>query len=108
MCKAKKRTTNVQKNDAIVNPAKPKNAPDLGPVAVMAATRTDLFSLCEVFNFDKNDFYRLMTSRLYVDRLQPPGFSVTGPFVVAFTGVTTSVFDVYASGIGIALIVVWV
>jgi len=82
-CKAEKRTSDVQKNDAIVNPAKPKNASDLGPVAVMAATRTDLFSLCEVFNFDKNDFYRLMTSRLYVDRLQPQGFSVTGPFIGA-------------------------
>jgi len=79
----RKRTLDVQKNDAIVNPAKPKNASDLGPVAVMAATRTDLFSLCEVFNFDKNDFYRLMTSRLYVDRLQPEGVSVTGPFVGA-------------------------
>jgi hypothetical protein len=73
----------VQKKDAIVNPAKPKNAPDLGPVAVMAATRTDLFSLCELFNFGKNDFYRLMISRLYVDRLHPDGFSVTGPFVGA-------------------------
>jgi purine-nucleoside phosphorylase len=73
----------VQKNDAIVNPAKPKNAPDLGPVAVMAATRPDLFSLCEVFNFNKRDFYRLMISRFYVDRLQPQGVSLTGPFVGA-------------------------
>jgi purine-nucleoside phosphorylase len=78
-----KRTPDVQNNDAIVNPAKSKHAPDLGPVAVMAATRTDLFSLCELFNFDKNDFYRLMISRLYFDRLHPNGFSVTGPFVGA-------------------------
>ena len=81
--KARLRTSDVQKNDAIVNPAKPKNGPDLGPVVVMAATRTDLFSLCEVFNFNKNNFYRLMTSRLYGDRLQPKGLSVTGPFVGA-------------------------
>ena len=73
----------MPKNEAIVNPAKPKNAPDLGPVAVMAATRTDLFSLCGLFNFDKNDFYRLMISRLYSDRLHPDGVSVTGPFVGA-------------------------
>jgi len=73
----------VQKNDAIVNPAKSKNAPDLGPVAVMAATRADLFFLCELFNFEKNDFLRLMISRLYFDRLHPDGFSVTGPFVGA-------------------------
>ncbi len=73
----------MPKNEAIVNPAKPKNAPDLGPVAVMAATRTDLFSLCELFNFDKNDFYRLMISRLYFDRLHPDRVSVSGPFVGA-------------------------
>ncbi len=83
MCKAINRITDVQKNDAIVNPAKSKNSPDLGPVAVMAATRTDLFYLCELFNFDKNDFHRLMISRLYIDRLHPGGFSVTGPFVGA-------------------------
>jgi purine-nucleoside phosphorylase len=73
----------VQKNDAIVNPVKFKNAPDLGPVAVMAATRTDLFALCDILNFDKNDFRRLMISRLYLDRLKPEGLSVTGPFVGA-------------------------
>ena len=73
----------MQKTDAIVNPAKSKSAPDLGPVAVMAATRTDLFSLCDLFNFDRNDFRRLMISRLYCDRLQPGGLSVTGPFVGA-------------------------
>ena len=73
----------MQNNDAIVNPAKSKHAPDLGPVAVMAATRTDIFSLCELFNFDKNEFYRLMISRLYFDRLHPDGFSLSGPFIGA-------------------------
>jgi purine-nucleoside phosphorylase len=81
--KVEKRSADVQKNDAIVNPAKPKNAPDIGPVAVMAATRTDLFSLCDHFNFDKNDFQRLMISRQYFNGLHPDGFSVTGPFVGA-------------------------
>ena len=73
----------MQKNNAIVNPVNSKNSPDLGPVAVMAATRADLFFLCELFKFDKNDFLRLMISRLYFDRLHPDGFSVTGPFVGA-------------------------
>ena len=73
----------MQKNDAIVNPIKSKNAPDLGSVAVMAATRTDLFSLCELFNLDKNDFHRLLISRLYFDRLNPGGLSLIGPFVGA-------------------------
>jgi purine-nucleoside phosphorylase len=75
--------TDVPKTDAIVNPVKSKNAPDLGLVAVMAATRTDLFLLCELFNFDKDDFYRLMISRLYFDRPRPGGIAVTGPFVGA-------------------------
>ena len=73
----------MQKNDAIVNPVKSKNAPDLGPFAVMAATRPDLFNLCELFKFDKNDFQRLMISRLYFDKHHPDGFSLTGPFVGA-------------------------
>ena len=71
----------MPKNDAIVNPKKSKNAPDLGPVAVMAATRADLLSLCELFKFDKNEFLRLMISRLYFDRRRSDGFAVTGPFV---------------------------
>ena len=77
------RISDVQKNDAIVNPIKSKNAPDLGPFAVMAATRPDLFFLCELFDFDNNDFFRLMISRLYFDRLQPNGTTLAGPFVGA-------------------------
>ena len=73
----------MQMDDAIVNPVKSKNAPDIGPVAVLAATRPDLFSLCDLFNFARADFYRLMTSRVYFDRLHAGGFSVTGPFVGA-------------------------
>lgn len=73
----------MQPNDAIVNPLKSKNAPDIGPVAVMAATRTDLFSLCEVFNFARDDYYRSMISRTYSDPLHPHGVSVTGPFIGA-------------------------
>ena len=35
--------------DAIVKPVKSKNAPAIGPVAVMAATEMDLFFLCDLF-----------------------------------------------------------
>lgn len=73
----------MQINDAIVNPVKSKNAPGIGPVAVMAATRPDLFSFCELFNFARDDFYRLMTSRMYSDRQNPHGVTVTGPFIGA-------------------------
>lgn len=73
----------TENSDAIVNPQKPKNSPDIGSVAVMAATRADLFLLSEVLPFDKNEFERLFVSRMYLNRHQPEDFSVTGPFVGA-------------------------
>ena len=70
-------------NDAVVNPQKTKNSPDIGSVAVMAATRPDLIYLSELFHFSKDDYQRLYLSRLYFDRNNPGGPSVTGPFVGA-------------------------
>ena len=43
-------------NEAIVNPQKTKSSPDIGPVAVMAATAADLYYLCELSDFAKNDY----------------------------------------------------
>lgn len=73
----------MQENDAVINPIKPKSAPPIGPVAVLAATPADLSFLCDLFEFAGDDFYRLITSRLYYDRRHPAGISVTGPFVGA-------------------------
>jgi purine-nucleoside phosphorylase len=73
----------VHHNEAVVNPQKTKNSPDIGPVAVMAATRPDLIYLSELFDFSKDDYQRLFLSRLYFDRNNPGGLSVTGPFVGA-------------------------
>ena len=73
----------MQNNEAVVNPHKTKNSPDIGPVAVMAATRPDLIHLCELLNLSKDEFQRLFISRLYCDKRNPGGFSVTGPFVGA-------------------------
>ena len=70
-------------NEAIVNPQKTKSSPDIGPVAVMAATGTDLYHLCELSGYAKNDYRRLFMSRLYYDRRKPEGHSITGPFVGA-------------------------
>ena len=69
--------------DAVVNPQKPKSAPDIGTVAVMAATRADLSLLGDLLAFNKNEFERLFISRLYFNRRRPAGFSVIGPFVGA-------------------------
>ncbi len=69
--------------DAVVNPQKPKNSPDIGTVAVMAATRADLFLLGDLLPFNKTEFQRLFISRMYFNRLGPADFSVIGPFVGA-------------------------
>ena len=69
--------------DAVVNPQKPENSPGIGPVAVMAATRPDLFLLGDLLSISKNEFQRLFTSRMYVKPDRSADFSVTGPFVGA-------------------------
>lgn len=69
--------------DAIVNPVKSKNAPAVGPVAVMAATEMDLFLLCDLFKFNRDDYRRLFTSRLYTRQSSPAGVCLTGPGVGA-------------------------
>jgi purine-nucleoside phosphorylase len=73
----------VPNNEAVVNPQKTKSSPDIGPVAVMAATGADLYYLAELSNFTKNDYQRLFMSRLYYDRRNPGGYSIAGPFVGA-------------------------
>jgi purine-nucleoside phosphorylase len=77
------RTPCVTNNEAIVNPQKTASSPDLGPVAVMAATGADLYHLCELAGYARKDYHRLFMSRLYCDRHNPERFSITGPFVGA-------------------------
>jgi purine-nucleoside phosphorylase len=79
----RKGDADLPENEAIVNPRKTRHSPDIGPVAVMTATRPDLDQLGELLHFAKDDFQRLFLSRLYVDRQHPGGWSVVGPFVGA-------------------------
>ena len=72
----------MQNYDAIVNPVRSKNAPAIGPVAVMAATEMDLFFQCDLFKFNRDDYRRLFTSRLYIES-SGSGISLTGPFIGA-------------------------
>ncbi len=62
-----------------------KNSPDLGPIAVMAATLPDLLLLCKLFGFSEESFQPLFISRLYHHhaRTDMPGISLAGPFVGA-------------------------
>ena len=71
--------------DAIIVPQKGKRSPQLGPVAVIAGTETDLFELCKLLDFDGGTYQKLFTSRLYCDPANPStaGISITGPIVGA-------------------------
>jgi len=73
----------VNNYDAIVNPVKSKNAPDIGPVAVLTATEMDLFFLCDLFKFNKDDYRRLFTSRLYVPQSSSAAVCLAGPGIGA-------------------------
>ena len=70
-------------DDAIINPKKSNNSPELGPVAVMVATEADLSLLCELSNFTENSFRKLFISRLYVDREARSHVSLAGPLIGA-------------------------
>lgn len=71
--------------DAIIFPKKGKRSPQLGPVAVIAGTETDLFQLCKLLDFDSGAYQKLFTSRLYHDHANPSsaGISLIGPVVGA-------------------------
>ena len=75
----------VDNTDAIIVPQKGKRSPQLGPVAVIAGTETDLFQLCKLLDFDGGTYHKLFTSRLYCDPANPSteGISLTGPIVGA-------------------------
>ena len=70
----------MSNSDAIINPQKGKNAPSLGPFAVMVSTPDDLILMCNLLKFEKNDGRRLYMSRLY---FKGNGFSLCGPFIGA-------------------------
>jgi uridine phosphorylase len=73
----------VDNKDAIINPKKGKRSPQLGPVAVMAATETDLSLFCDLLDFDHTNFQKLFISRLYVADPSDAGLSLTGPLIGA-------------------------
>ena len=69
--------------DAIIFPKKGKRSPQLGPVAVIAGTETDLLQLCKLLDFDSGTYQKLFTSRLYPADPCTAGISLTGPAVGA-------------------------
>jgi nucleoside phosphorylase len=73
----------VNEEDAIICPKKGEKSPQLGSVAVMAGTETDLVLLCDLLNFDPGAQRNLFTSRLYVSDPSTSGPSLSGPLVGA-------------------------
>ena len=73
----------MKRNNAIINPTKSKNSPNISSVAVLISTRVDLFFLCDLFKCAKDDYHRLFISRLYFGRSETSSFSLTGPVVGA-------------------------
>jgi uridine phosphorylase len=70
-------------DDAIIFPKKGKRSPRLGPVGVIAGTETDLTLLCNLLDFDKTNYQKLFTSRLYVAGQPSADLSLSGPLIGA-------------------------
>ena len=71
------------RSDGIVIPVKGKNSPNLGPVAVMVSSQTDLSFFCSLADLNEKKQRDLFVSRLYVGNTAEAGFAVVGPFVGA-------------------------
>ncbi len=67
--------------DAIVNPVKGKNSPDLAPAALMVANESDLLCICRRMALE--DPCSLFMSRVYGGNHRSGSISVTGPFIGA-------------------------
>ncbi len=74
-------------NDAIINPVKGKKTPNLGPLAVMVSSQTDLDALLKRTGLGEEYYKSLMMSRVYIGYDSSRGFSLTGPAVGAPYGV---------------------
>ncbi len=70
-------------NRPIVTPVKTNNTPNLGPVAIMAATRPDYQLLERLLGFDHDNIRPLFTAKLAVGSAETASISLCGPFIGA-------------------------
>ena len=70
-------------NRPIVTPVKTDKTPDLGPLAVMAATPSDYKKLQAQFGFKNENIRSLFTASLAVGTDNIAGLSLCGPFIGA-------------------------
>lgn len=68
---------------AIVRPVISDRTPSLGPLAVMAGTRTDAEAIGAALRPDAYRLRDLFCGRLWASSAGPPAFSLAGPFVGA-------------------------
>lgn len=65
----------------IIRPAKEKNDPDIGSIAVMVSSEIDLNSVYHRFSLPGKSAHRLLNSRLYLNERE--GITVVGPLIGA-------------------------
>ncbi len=65
--------------DAVINPVKGKKTPNLGPVAIMVSSETDLRAILSLTDTPEDKFKSMMMSRIYAGK----NISLTGPIVGA-------------------------
>lgn len=70
-------------DNAIIKPLKRKNAPNLGPVAVLMADDKDLRFFCKLLKISEDNFTKLLMSRVYVEDSGNQSLSVAGPLIGA-------------------------
>jgi len=68
---------------ALINPQKGRTSPDVGPLAVMSASRMDLEGLCRLLRIEAAGGRNFFNSRLFAGKSCPPGISLAGPFMGA-------------------------
>lgn len=73
----------MENHKAVIFPKKGKRSPQLGPVAVMAGTESDLALLCNLLDLDESKYQKLFTSRLYIADPSDATFCLTGPIIGA-------------------------
>ena len=68
-------------NDAITYPLTGKNAPHLGPFAVMVSGKDDLGLLCGLMNLGEDKARNLLMSKIYIGNGSSKRFALAGPLI---------------------------
>ncbi len=68
-------------DDAITYPLTGKNAPRLGPFAVMVSDKDDLGLLCGLMNLGEDKARNLLMSKVYIGNGSAKRFAIAGPLI---------------------------